>query len=161
MNMISVYKKLYLDTEINYVRDIVIKNARIDNVMENLTDNSYIKSFLHNFPLEQCDIMDLKIIKYRKGEFSCINKWHYDFVERYDDPKPHETNFIWFNCINTQFINFDTEPFTIYKYGRDLHNGNYAEKDCIRLLVRMSKVTSYNRFKLNLEDLKTLEYSIG
>jgi hypothetical protein len=142
------------------VRDIVIKNARIRDVMDILQDNSYLKLFLHEFPLDQCDIMDLKVKKYRKGEFSSINKWHYDFVTSYDDPKPHEINFIWFNCINTQFKTIDTEPFTIYKYGRDLHNGNYAEKDCIRFLVRMSKARSYPKFKLNKDDLKLIEGSI-
>jgi hypothetical protein len=159
--MISVYKKLHLDADINYVRDVVIKNARIKDVMSNLTDNSKLKLFLHNFPLDKCDIMDLKVKKYRKGEFSCINNWHYDFVESYDDPKPHETNYLWFNCINTQFKTIDTEPFTIYKYGRDLHNGNYAENDCVRLFVRMSKVASYNNFKLKINDLKLIESNIG
>jgi hypothetical protein len=59
--MISIYKKLYLDAEINYVRDIVIKNARIKDVMSNLKDNSKLKLFLHEFPLDQCDIMDLQM----------------------------------------------------------------------------------------------------
>ena len=159
--MIEVYKKLYLDAEINYVKDIVIKNARIKDVMYNLNENSYLNLFLSEFPLDKCDIMDLKVKIYRKGEFSCINKWHYDFVENYNDPKPHETNYIWFNTINTQFKTIDTEPFTIYKYGRDLHNGNYAESDCVRFLVRMSKTSSYNKFKLNLDDLKIIENNIG
>ena len=90
MSMISVCKKLYLDKEIRYVKDIVIKNARIKDVMSNLNENSYLNLFLREFPLYDCDIMDLKIKKYKKGEFSCINKWHYDFVEEYDNPSPHE-----------------------------------------------------------------------
>lgn len=159
--MIKVHKKLYLDKEINYVKDIVIKNARIKDVMNNLHEKSYLTLFLREFPLDKCDIMDLKVKKYRKGEFSSINKWHYDFVESYDAPTPHETNYIWFNTINTQFLNYKTEPNTIYQYGRDLHNGNYAETDCVRFLVRMSKTSSYNKFKLNLNDLKIIENNIG
>lgn len=115
-------------------RFLIVINEMLDN-SDDLCFNGDVKTFI-----------DVKVRHLKKGETGCaLPDWHYDWVKDFDNPKPHETHFIYSNVNGTEFIDdvgvmIKSGDGEIWKYNRDLHRCPVMIEDCLRVVIRVSFV---------------------
>jgi hypothetical protein len=161
-------------TTMSDLPDVDYKFASLDFIKKNTTD--YVRMILDRVPIvgEHRNILvDSKVHYLKKGQTPALPHWHFDCVGDPRDEALEENHhlFITEGC-STNFLKEEVEidlpfgfshsifnglvgqkiePYRIYSYRRHLHQATPAEKDCVRLLIR---VTESNLIKPNNKKFK-------
>lgn len=120
-------------------------DEQIQSIILVMLDNS--RTLFNQYEL--C-YLDVKVRNLKEGDSGDhLNQIHTDYVKDINHPNKPETHLLYTSTGHTKFFDLvdgeykligETEPNSIYKYGREFHQSPIVEKPCKRLMIRLSFV---------------------
>lgn len=124
-------------------------SQKLQNPLSNLVVymGSLGKEYFNQYEL--C-YLDVKVRNLKEGDSGDhLNQVHLDWTKDFNHPNKPETHLLYTNTGGTKFFDLvdgeykfigETEPNSIYKYGRIHHQSPIVEKACKRIMLRLSFV---------------------
>ena len=118
-------------------------DEQIQSIILVMLDNS--RTLFNQYEL--C-YLDVKVRNLKEGDSGDhLNQVHLDWTKDFNHPNKQETHLLYTNSGHTKFFDLvdgeykligETEPNSIYKYGREYHQSPIVEKACKRVMIRLS-----------------------